>query len=54
VTDLNDISDVRNGVFSATQIHTVFDPRYVAILKVRRACPTHVFVASPPYLTGDI
>jgi hypothetical protein len=35
VTDLNDIDDIRNGVFAATQIHTVFDPRHVAILKVR-------------------
>ena len=44
VTDLNDINDIRNGVFAATQIHTVFDPRHIAILKVRRVCPTHVFL----------
>jgi hypothetical protein len=54
VTDLNDINDIRNGVFSASQIHTAFDPRHVATLKVRRVCPTHIFVVSPPYLAGDI
>ena len=54
VTDLNDINDIRNGVFSATQIHTVFDARHIAILKVRSVCPTHVFVVSPPYFAGDI
>jgi hypothetical protein len=54
VANLNDINDVRNGVFSAIQIHTVFDQRRVAILKVCRVCPTRVFVVSPPYLAGDI
>jgi hypothetical protein len=54
VTDLNDINDIRNGVFAATQIHTVFEPRHVAILKVCHVCSTHVFVVSSPYVAGDI
>jgi hypothetical protein len=51
VANLNDINDVRNGVFSSLQINAVFDQRRVAILKV---CPTYVFDVSPPYLAGDI
>jgi hypothetical protein len=50
VRDLNDINDIRNGVFAAAQVHTAFEPRYVVVLKVRRICLTDVFVASPLYL----
>lgn len=38
VTQLNDINDVRNGVYASSQIHTEFGPRRVVILKVRRVC----------------
>jgi hypothetical protein len=34
VEDLTDVNDVRNGVFATENIHRVFDPREVAILKV--------------------
>jgi hypothetical protein len=53
VTNFNDINDIRNGVFSSVMVHVAFDMREVAILKVRRVCPTHAFLISPPYLAGD-
>ena len=34
VRDLNDFSDIRNGIFSANHIHGPFDQRRVVIFKV--------------------
>ena len=38
VEDLVNINDVHNGVFANDNIHRVFDPCEVAILKVRHPC----------------
>jgi hypothetical protein len=42
VSDLNDINDIRNGVFSSALIHAAFDLRDIVILKVRCACLTYL------------
>jgi hypothetical protein len=34
VKRLNDINDIRNGVFASSHMHKAFDSRDVAILKV--------------------
>lgn len=43
VTTLNDINDIRNGVFASATIHQVFDSRHIAILKV-----CHIFLPVCP------
>jgi hypothetical protein len=39
VTDLNDIDDIRNGMFANVLIHNSFDPRLVVVLNVCRFYP---------------
>jgi hypothetical protein len=39
VTGLDEINDIRNGVFTNHLIHAAFGPRQIAILKVCHICP---------------
>ena len=39
VTTLDDINDIRNGVFAVSMMHSPFDLRRIAILKVCHICP---------------
>ena len=52
MTNLDDINDIRNGVFAAAQIHLAFDPRDVVILKVCYIYPL-VCSLSDPYLATN-
>jgi hypothetical protein len=52
VEALNDINDIRNGVFAAGQIHLAFDPRDVVILKVCHIYPLVCPLSDPHVATN--
>jgi hypothetical protein len=59
VTELNDINDIRNGVFANVLVHNFFDRRRIVILKVCHICPpvcplSDLYVTAKPQTPNKI